>query len=164
MRQAFTLLELVIVLMIVSVISVVALPTILDRSMSSAEGFENRIKGVMETLFSFSSTPEVCADFRNNAIEVSGNRVPFPEGFRLTTFVFPGKLVSAQLASRYCFSGSTPGVAGFIAKGDSVYYTILVFVPSGETFIMRLDESEMETFKDKVFKGRITEWFSFYSY
>ena len=164
MKRAFTLLELVITLMIISLISIVALPTLIDKSRNSLTGFENQLRSAMGNLFSFSSTPEICVDFKNNTIEVSGNEIPFPDGFKLTNFVSPGKIVSFHSASKYCFSGNVPTVFGLIAKGNSVYYTVMVFIPSGETHIMQLDEAEVETFKDKVLKGRITEWFSFYSF
>ncbi|TCK02878.1 type II secretion system protein [Phorcysia thermohydrogeniphila] len=163
MKRAFTLLELVIVLVIISLVSIVTLPAFVNRGSNSLEGFENQIKSVMGSLFSFSSTPEVCIDFKNSTVEVSGDKVPFPDGFELTSFVSPGKIVSSHSVSKYCFSGNTPTVFGLIAKGDSVYYTVMVFIPSGETHIMQLNEAEAETFKDKILKGRIAEWFSFYS-
>jgi len=162
-RRAFSLLELVIVLMVISIASIVTLPAFVSESESSIQGFENRLKGAMEGLFSFSSTPEVCVDFRDNSVEVSGERIAFPKGLELTVLVLPGKVVSAHSVSKYCFSGNTPTVFGLVAKGNSVYYTVMVFTLSGETKIMQLNEAEVETFKDKVFKGRVTEWFSFYS-
>jgi prepilin-type N-terminal cleavage/methylation domain-containing protein len=163
MRQAFSLLELVIVLMIISLISILTLPAFIDEGKSSLQGFENQLKSAMGSLFSFSSVPEVCIDFKNNTVEVSGDKIPFPDGFELTSFVSPGKIVSSHSVSKYCFSGNTPTVFGLIAKGNSVYYTVMVFTLSGETQIMQLNEAEVETFKDKILKGRIVEWFSFYS-
>jgi prepilin-type N-terminal cleavage/methylation domain-containing protein len=163
MKRAFTLLELVIVLMIVSLLSIVTLPALVNQGENSPEGFENRIKSLMGNLFSFSSTPEICVDFRKSSVKVADDEVTFPDGFELTSFVSPGKVVSSHSTSKYCFSGSTPTVFGLVAKGDSVYYTIMVFIPSGETQVMQLDEAEVETFKDKILKGRIAEWFRFYS-
>ena len=163
MKRAFSLLETVLVLTIISLVSILVLPTFVKESKNSLAGFENRLRSAMGGLFSLSSNPEVCIDFKNNTVEVSGNRIPFPAEIELVGFVSPGKVLSFHNTSKYCFSGNTPTVFGLIGKKDSVYYTVIVFTLSGETQILELSEAEVETFKNKVFKGRITEWFSFYS-
>ncbi|MEO2066213.1 MAG: hypothetical protein ABGX17_06910, partial [Desulfurobacteriaceae bacterium] len=64
----------------------------------------------------------------------------------------------------YCFTPS--GFTYFVLnlKRKEGYNTLFTIFPSGQTQILNLKESEEETLKDKVEKGRVTEWFSYYSY
>ncbi len=164
MRRGITLLELVIVLTLVSLIAIVALPGMISFSTAGEEGFRNRLMSLFVSSFSPGSFPEVCVDFEKNLVSVDGVEVKFPAGKELVSLVMPGKLVSRELRSRFCFSEKKPTVVGLIAKKAGGYYVVEVLFPVGEVNIINLSESEAETFKDKISKGRLTEWFSYYSY
>jgi len=164
LRHAFTLLELLIVLLIVAVISSVVVPGIAYRKVGSTEVFENRLKGAVGRTFDLAHPAEVCADFKNNAVEVKGEVVELPKGYALRNMVMPGRLVSGQFSSRFCTSVKHPTVIGFVATAGGRYYTALMMIPSGEVLTAYLEESLAETFKDKVLKGRLSEWFSLHSY
>jgi prepilin-type N-terminal cleavage/methylation domain-containing protein len=165
MKKGFSLLELVIVLMIISLVAVVTFPAFVNFGSSSQENFENRLKTAMSSLFSFSKTIELCADFKKNVIQVREEEIELPAGKELEYMILPNKVVSSEISSKFCISSKSPEVVGFLAKESSErYLSILVLLPSGEVSINSLSQGEGETFKDKILKGRIVEWFSFFSY
>ena len=165
MKKGFSLLELVIVLLIISLATAVTLPAFVNFGSSSQENFENRLKTAMSSLFSFSEAIELCADFKRNAIQVGEEEIELPAGKELEYMILPGKVVSSEINSRFCISSKKLEAVGFLAKESSErYLSILVFLPSGEVTINSLSQGEGETFKDKISKGRIVEWFSFFSY
>ncbi len=162
MKKGMTLLELTIVLMIVSLVAIIILPGITAFSTSREESFKNRLSTLLNSSFSLSSSPTICINFKKNSIAVGKNEVPLPSGKELQTLVMPGKLISGEIASKFCFSESDPTVLGAIARNGESYYVVEIFLPVGEVNIIELSQSEVETFKDKISKGRITEWFSYY--
>jgi prepilin-type N-terminal cleavage/methylation domain-containing protein len=164
MKKGFSLLELVIVLLIISLAAIVTFPAFVNLGSGSQENFENRLKTAMGSLFSFSKAVELCADFKKNAIQV-GEEIELPAGKELEYMILPGKIISSEISSRFCISSKGLDVVGFLAKESSErYLSILVFLPSGEVTINSLSQGEGETFKDKISKGRIVEWFNFFSY
>ncbi len=160
--RAFTLLELVIVLAIVSVVLTLVFPVFYSKNLSSPDLFENRVKSLLQSSFSFGKGKEICVDFRKNKVSVDKETLDLP--FPPEALVLPGKVVSKELFSRYCFTPS--GFTYFVLnlKRKEGYITLFTIFPSGQTQILNLKESEEETLKDKVEKGRVTEWFSYYSY
>jgi len=160
--RAFSLLELLIVLVILSLVLFLAFPAFYRNSLNSAESFENRYRAFMGELFSFEASPELCFDFKGNSLSVGGDTLNFP--YPLESVVVPGKVVSKELTNRFCFR--LEGVSCFVVnlrKGDG-YLSLFNLFPSGETSFLNLTESQEETLKDKVLKGRVEEWFSYYSY
>ncbi len=160
--RAFTLLELVIVLAVVSLLAALTFPAIYSRSLTSPQLFENRVRSLFRDLFFFGDSKEVCIDFKGGWLKVGGEKLELP--YEPESLVLPGKVVSGELLSKYCFKPS--GFTYFtlnLKEGDS-YLTLFTLFPTGETQFLRLTESEEETLKDKVEKGRVTQWFSYYSY
>ncbi|ADY74022.1 hypothetical protein Dester_1391 [Desulfurobacterium thermolithotrophum DSM 11699] len=163
MKKAFTLLELVIVLLIVSLTLTITLPTFFNIEATSMENFENKLKTATNSVFNLSNPIELCADFKENSINVGKEKIPLPRGKKLKYMILPGKIISSESSSKFCISSKGLETVGFLAKeSTNKYLSILVFLPSGETEIRFLSEAEGETFKDKVSKGRIVEWFNYY--
>ena len=160
--RAFTLLELVVVLAVVYLVLSLVFPQIYNSSLSGEESFKNRFTSLLVNSFSFNGGSELCVDFKREVFSVGGKEVKLP--YRPESVVFPGKLVSGELASKYCFvpSGATLFVLN-LKKGDG-YLSVMVLLPMGESKFYSLKESEEETLKDKVEKGRVGEWFSYYWY
>ncbi|WP_456456948.1 prepilin-type N-terminal cleavage/methylation domain-containing protein [Thermovibrio sp.] len=160
--RAFSLLELLIVLVIMSLILFLAFPSFYRNSLNSAESFENRYRAFTGELFSFGATSELCFDFKDNSLSVGGETLKFP--YPLESVVVPGRVVSRELTDKFCFR--LEGVSCFVVnlrKGEG-YLSLFSLFPSGETSFLSLTESQEETLKDKVLKGRVEEWFSYYSY
>jgi prepilin-type N-terminal cleavage/methylation domain-containing protein len=158
MRKGFSLLELVIVLLIISMMAVVTFPAFVNFGSNSQENFENRLKTAMSSLFGFSRAIELCADFKKNILQVGEEKIELPAGKELEYMILPGKIVSSELSSKFCISSKSPEVVGFLAKESSErYLSILVLLPSGEVTINSLSQGEGETFKDKISKGRFKQ-------
>jgi len=83
---------------------------------------------------------------------------PYP----IESLVLPGRVVSGALVSSYCFSPSVPGVWTVNFKTPEGYLSAVVLYPTGEVLLLNLNEAQEETLKDKLSKGRIEEWFSYY--
>lgn len=165
MRRGFSLLELVIVLLIVSIASMVMLPAFINLGKNSQENFENRLKTATSSLFSFSKAMGICADFKDNAIKVGKQKLTLPSGEELEYMVLPDKVVSSEMNSHFCISSKRPEVVGFLSREPSNQYkSILILLPTGEVSVKPLSEGEAETFKDKISKGRVVEWFNYFSY
>ncbi len=157
--KGFTLLELLIVLVILSVALTLVLPALIKRNLNDMALFENRVRSALDEV---SLKKDICANFKDNYISIGGVNILLPSPYRLTTFVKPFTLVSGENRNSYCFTASQPTVAGFVAKSKNNYLLIAVFLPTGEVEFYKTDEAEAETFKDKVSKGRILEWFNSY--
>ena len=160
--RAFTLLELVVVLAIISVLLALSFPAFYSRSFNSPELFENRVRSLFESAFTFGKAKEVCVDFKREELSVGKEKVELP--YPAESLVVPGKVISGELFSRYCFEPSGFTYFTLNLKKEDGYLTLFTLFPSGETQVLNLKESEEETLKDKVEKGRITQWFSYYSY
>ncbi len=160
--RAFSLLELLIVLVILSLTLLLAFPSFYRSSLSSEDAFKNRYRAFVGEFFSFGSSPELCFDFKRNLLSSGGESLSFP--YPLDSVVIPGKIVSRELTGKFCFK--LKGVSCFVVnlrKGDS-YLSLFSLFPAGETSFLTLNQSQEETLKDKVLKGRVEEWFSYYSY
>jgi prepilin-type N-terminal cleavage/methylation domain-containing protein len=160
--RAFTLLELVIVLAIVSLLLSLVFPQIYKSSLSGEESFKNRFESLVSDAFSFNGGSELCVDFKKGLFSVVGQEIKLP--YRAESIVLPGRLVSGELSSKYCFVPSRATVFVLNLKKEGGYLSIMVLFPMGETKFYSLKESEEETLKDKVEKGRVGEWFSYYWY
>jgi prepilin-type N-terminal cleavage/methylation domain-containing protein len=154
--RGFTLLELVLVLALVALVSAITLPVIYRSSLNGNEEFENRLAYLAAQLWSPSGTYRVCVDFVGNDLSFGKEKLTPP--FRLKSLVLRGRLISGEQFNRYCFT--PPQVGEFLITGRE--RAILVFMPLGEVHYYRLSEGELETLKDKVEKGRISEWFRYY--
>jgi len=154
--RGFTLLELVLVLALVALVSAVTLPVIYKSSLKGNEEFENRLSYLAAQLWSPSKTYQVCVNFRKNLLPLGKERLEPP--FKLETLVLRGRLISGEQFNRYCFTPSQAGEFLITGKGRA----ILIFMPLGEVHYYRLSEGELETLKDKVEKGRVSEWFKYY--
>jgi len=161
--RGFTLLELVIVLAVISVVLSLTFPAIYRRSLDSPDVFNNRAKSLLESLFSLGRPEEICVDFRKGELSVGKERLELP--YPAESLVLPGRLVSGELVNRYCFE---PYGFGYfvlnLRKGEGSYLSLFTLLPSGQTLFLSLNQAQEETLKDKVEKGRITEWFSYYSF
>ena len=161
-KLGFTLLELLIVLVILSLILTLILPAVINKNLSDMASFKNKVKSAMDQVSLHSTEESICADFKNNSISIGKAKIPLPTPFQLTTFVKPYTLISGENHNSFCFTASKPTVAGFIAKSKDHYLIIAMFLPVGEVEFSETDQAEAETFKDKVSKGRILEWFNSY--
>ena len=159
-RFGFTLLELLIVLVILSVILSVSFPKIVQINLSSEESTINRIKSLFSNGFSLSNPVEVCINFEMDTLNVGGEKVKLP--FKAETIVFPGKLISSERVNRFCFQVKNLNYGAIIGEKGGKYSAIFFTLPLGEVKVYRLSSSEEETLKDKIEKGRIVEWFSYY--
>jgi len=159
-KRGFTLLELLISLVIVSLVLTVVFPRIVKSDLNSESSIYNRIRTLLSGSFSFSNSPEICVDFKENTLKVGNERIKLP--FQLQTLVLPGKIVSSEVASKYCFKTGSLIYGALIGEKEGTYRALLFTLPVGEVKVYALSESEEETLKDKIEKGRITEWFSYY--
>ncbi len=159
-RFGFTLLELLIVLVILSVVLSVSFPKIVQINLSSEESTINRVKSLFSNCFSLSSPVEVCVNFKKNVLSVGGEEVKLP--FTAETVVFPGKLISSEGVSKFCFQVKNLNYGAIIGKKENEYGAIFFTLPLGEIKIYHLSSSEEETLKDKIEKGRIVQWFNYY--
>jgi prepilin-type N-terminal cleavage/methylation domain-containing protein len=163
-RKALTLIELLIVLAVMSLFVGIVVPNFFKGSREESEElFKNRYSSLMEGLPVDGNWGEICIDFNLAELRVGGREIKLP--YPPKTLVFPSELVNSELRSRYCFSPSRLGYFVLnMEKGKGEYLSVLTLLPSGESRFYSLTEAEEETLKDKAFKGRITEWFSYYSY
>ena len=162
MRKGFTLLELTIVLVIVSLLLSVSFPAILRSSLSSEESFKTRLTTLFSSAFVPGKAVEFCVDFKKNRLTFGGEELQLP--YRVNTLVLPGKTVSSELSTLYCLDLKKLAYGAIIMEKGNGYPSILFTFPAGEVLFYNLSEAEEETLKDKVEKGRIVEWFSYYSY
>ena len=163
MKRGFSLIELVVVLFVLSSLLILTLPSITALSAGGEKGFKNRLQSLLASRSLISREAQLCVDFTQNSISIGEDSVSLPEG-ELESLVIPGRVVSSENHSRFCFSVSSPITAGILAKSKEGYSAILFLFPVGEVNIINLSESEAETLKDKIAKGRITDWFSYYSF
>lgn len=159
-KLGFTLLELLIVLVIMSLILTLVMPAFLNRSLNSVEAYENKLKSVMREVSPLEK--EFCVNFKDNYIKVGKVKIPPPSSFTLTSLVKPFTLISSENHNSFCFTINRPTIVGVIAKNQDKYLLTVIFLPVGETKVLKTDQAEVETFKDKISKGRILEWFSYY--
>jgi hypothetical protein len=102
-------------------------------------------------------------DFKRGLFTVNSQAVELP--YPPETLVSPGLLISSKVTSTYCFQPSSAGYYLLnLKKGGDGYLSVLFLYPTGEALFLNLKESEEETLKDKVEKGRIAQWFSYYSF
>ena len=162
MKRGFTLFELVIVLSIISLILLLAFPKIVKEGLSSDASVENRLRSLFSTSFSLSEPLELCFNFKSGSVSVGNETVKVP--WEMESLVLPGKIVSRQAASKFCFSAKNPVYGALICKKGEEYEALFFTVPFGEVNLYELSEAQKDTLKDKVVKGRVTEWFSSFSY
>ncbi len=162
MKKGFTLLELVVVLVLISIVLSLAFPVILKSDLSSPESFKVRLLSLLSSAFSPGETVELCINFKENSFKIGNDTVDFP--YEVQELVLPGKIVSSELASRYCLDLKKLSYGAVIMKNENSYPSILFTFPTGEVLFYNLSKAEAETLKDKVEKGRIVEWFGYYSY
>ncbi len=162
MRRGFTLLELTIVLAIVSVLLTLLFPAILKSDLSSDSSVRTRISSLFSSAFSPGNPVEFCVDFKNNSLKVGKEVVKLP--WKVDTLVLPGKVISSELSSSYCFDLKNLTYGAIVGEAKNRFPSILFTFPSGEVRFYNLSQAEAETLKDKVEKGRVVEWFSYYSY
>jgi len=162
LKRGFTLLELLIVLVVLSILLTLLFPVIVKSDLSSEESFKTEVS----TLFSSSFVPgkpvQLCVDFKENRISVGSKSVSVP--YKIDTLVLPGKVVSSEIASKFCFDLKNLTYGALIGEKGELYPSILFTFPSGEVLFYNLSKAEAETLKDKVGKGRIVEWFNYYSF
>ena len=162
MKRGFTLLELVIVLVLISIVLSLAFPVILKSDLNSPESFKIRLSSLLSSAFSPGETLEFCISFKENSLRVGNDTVSFP--YEVQRLVLPGKIVSSELVNRYCLDLKSLTCGAVIMKRGDSYPSFLFTFPTGELLFYNLSEAEAETLKDKVEKGRVVEWFSYYSY
>lgn len=162
MRRGFTLLELLIVLSVLSLLLALFLPVIVRSGLNSEETFKTELSSLFSSSFIPGKTLEFCVNFKENEVLLGEEKVKFP--YKIKTLVLPGKVVSAELASKYCLDLKGLTYGAIVAQKGDVYPSILFTFPSGEVFFYNLSKAEAETLKDKVGKGRIVEWFDYYSF
>lgn len=162
MRRGFTLLELLIVLAVLSILLTLLFPVIVKSNFCSEESFKTEVS----TLFSSSFVPgesiQFCVDFKENKISVGSKSISVP--YKIDTLVLPGKLISSEITSKFCFDLKNLTYGALIGEKGELHPSILFTFPSGEVLFYNLSKAEAETLKDKVGKGRIVEWFSYYSF
>jgi hypothetical protein len=159
MRNCFSLLELLIVLTIISISMIVIFPIFSTLSEDSWENFENRIK----TTTAFSKPAKVCINSSTNSLIINEEEIPIPKNGEIKSIVSFGKLISSETTTQHCIHTSKPETIGiFIKKDDNNFFSILIFLPTGEIMLESTSEAEVETLKDKLLKGRVLEWFSSY--
>jgi len=163
MKRGFSLLELVVVLAVLSLLLTVFFPPLYRRSLNDEELFKNRFTSLLQSSFSFTGSPEFCVNFKERLFTVNSQEIELP--YPPESLALPGLLVSSKAHSTYCFQ---PSPAGYyllnLKRGEGQYLSVLFLYPTGEALFLNLKESEKETLKDKVEKGRITRWFSYYSF
>ncbi len=162
MRKAFTLLELTIVLAVISLLLTVMLPNMVKSSLSTEESFKNTAAAFFQSLFLPGERIEVCVDFKNNRVGNNDGGFSFPPGYSIESLVFPGRLVSSEVTSRFCFDTDRPVPVLIVSSKRDSYFAVLSYLPVGEPRFYDLTEGEVSTLKDKVLKGRVEEWFSYY--
>ena len=163
MKKGFTLLELLIVLVIISVSLTLLLPVFIKRHLNNLESYENGVKTAMGEVYSLKGSKTVCVNFKDNYLSLGNQKIFLPSSYQLVAFVEPMLLVSAENHSKFCFTPSKPTVVGFVAKGEKDYLITQVFFPVGEVEVFKASEADTETYKDKIQKGRVLEWFSYFS-
>jgi prepilin-type N-terminal cleavage/methylation domain-containing protein len=161
-KKGFTLFELVIVLSIISLILLISFPKILKNSLSSETSVKNKLRSLFSNSFSLSRPLEICVDFRLNTVSAGNSTVKLP--WKVESLVLPGKIFSSKNRSSFCFSSSKLTYGALVFRKGEVYPTLFFTLPFGETVMYELSEAQKDTLKDKVEKGKITEWFSYYSY
>jgi len=159
-KGAFTLLELVIVLAVVSALLVLIFPEIYKTSLKSGELFKNEVSSLTSSSFTFGPPPTFCVNFREGFLEVGSKRVDSP--YPIDSLVLPGRVVSSAFVSSYCFTPRVPAVWAVNFKTGDGYLSMVALYPTGEVLFLNLNEAQEETLKDKLSKGRIEEWFSYY--
>lgn len=162
MKRGFTLLELVVVLALISTVLILVFPALYRDSLSGEELFKNRFSSLVQSSFSFEKAPEMCVNFKEGFFSVNGERVELP--YLPESFVLPKNLISSEVRSVYCFEPKPSSYYLLNLKKSSGYLSVLFLYPTGEALFLNLDEAEEETLKDKVEKGRIAQWFSYYSF
>ncbi len=162
MRRGFTLLELIIVLVLISILLTLVFPVILKSDLSSSENFKTKLSSLLSSAFSPGETVEFCVDFKSNTLRVGRDTIELP--YEVSELVLPGKIVSSELASTYCFDLKELTYGAVVMENGEKYSSFLFTFPVGEVLFYNLSKAETETLKDKVEKGRIVEWFSYYSY
>ena len=162
MKRGFTLLELVIVLVLISILLILVFPVVLKSGLDSSENFKTKLSSLLSSAFSPGESVEFCIDFKGNALKVGENTVELP--YRVSELVLPGKIVSSEFASAYCFDLKELTYGAVVMENGERYSSFLFTFPTGEVLFYNLSKAETETLKDKVEKGRIVEWFSYYSY
>ncbi|WP_457677559.1 prepilin-type N-terminal cleavage/methylation domain-containing protein [Thermovibrio sp.] len=159
--KGYSLFELVVVLAVLSLILSLSLPHFYKSSLSSLELFENRFKSSVSSLESFGDSREFCVNFKDNSFSFGKEVLKSP--YQVESLVMPFKLVNRELSSSFCF---TPKEFSYfivnVKEGEDSYLTAFVLFPSKEVKFLKLNEAQEETIKDKVLKGRISEWFSYY--
>ena len=162
MKRGFTLLELLIVLVVLSLLLTLLFPVIVRSGLNSEESFKTRLSSLFSSSFVPGRPVELCVNFKENAVFVGKEEVRFP--YRIETLVLPGRVISSELTNRYCFDLKKLTYGALITENGDTYPSILFTFPSGEVLFYNLSKAEAETLKDKVGKGRIVEWFSYYSF
>ncbi len=162
MRRGFTLLELVIVLTLLSLLLTLLFPFIVKSDLNSNSSLKIKVSSLFSSAFTPGSSEEVCINFKKNSLKVGEERVKFP--WKIESLVLPGRVVSSESVTRYCFDLKGLTYGAIISENGGKYPSILFTFPAGETLFYNLSQSEANTLKDKVGKGRIVEWFSYYSY
>ena len=162
MKRGFTLLELTVVLAIISILLTLLFPAIVRSDLRSNSSVRTRISTLFSSAFSPGNPVEFCVDFKSNSLKVGKEVVKLP--WKIDTLVLPGKVVSSELASKYCFDLKNLIYGAIVAENKNSFPSILFTFPSGEVRFYNLSQAEAETLKDKVEKGRVVEWFSYYSY
>jgi prepilin-type N-terminal cleavage/methylation domain-containing protein len=159
--KAFTLLELLIVLLVTSLLLALAFPAFFS-SFKGEEAFENEVSSLLSSSFSFGSSPQFCVDFKRGRLGVGGEWIEAP--YPVKSLVLPGKIVDGEGVDLYCFALSTPTVWAVSFKKSDGFWAFLALYPCGEVLFFNLSPAQEETLKDNLSKGRITQWFSYYSY
>ncbi|WP_456435210.1 prepilin-type N-terminal cleavage/methylation domain-containing protein [Thermovibrio ammonificans] len=158
--RGFTLLELLIVLVILSLLLTVSLPALFNLSLSSRESFDNRLSSLSSQVCLLGKCGSVCVDFLNGTLSLGGESLKLP--LKPKTFVVPGRLVSGEQFNSFCFTPSGPTDALLVLKEGDSYRAYLFLFPTGEVYTYNLTTGEADTLKDKVEKGRLAEWFRYY--
>ena len=162
MKRGFTLLELLIVLTILSLLLTLFFPVIVKNGLSSDESFKTKISTLFSSSFVPGKSVQVCVDFKENSLTVGSETVKVP--YKLDVLVLPGKVISSELTNKFCFDLKRLTYGALIGEEGELRPSILFTFPSGEVLFYNLSNAEAETLKDKVGKGRIVEWFSYYSF
>ncbi len=157
-RSGFTLIEVFVVLVIVSLFISIATPSIENLLKKNKESFDNLLKANIQT------SSSICADFNGNDLRLDNTTLDLPRGFKLVYAIIPGKLASSKYQSSFCMNiGSKPSVIGMVVQSNGSYLGYLILTATREIIKWPLTEAGMETFKDKVLKGRMADWFNYCS-
>ena len=156
--KGFTLIEVLIVLLIVAIAGFLAFPSLTNR-IDREVNFFNELNQTAEQLSLLSGNQTICVNFADNTISISGTLLKSP--YKVEYLLSPSILISSKFSEKKCLNFSQqPTVVSIIfskEKDTFIGYTILT--STGSIIKQELDEAEMETFKDKIYKGRVLEWF-----